>query len=58
MEESENVSSREQGADATVAGSIAFGGQDSTTATTYHLPTVRCILTFLLLLISEVDLNT
>jgi len=52
-----NVSSREQGADATVAGSIAFGGQDST-ATTYHLPTVRCILTFLLLLISEVDLNT
>lgn len=59
MEESENVSSRERGADATTgaAGSVAFGGRDSM-ATTYHLPTCAALTFLLLLIISEVDLNT
>lgn len=57
MEESENVSSRERVADAIAAGSVAFGGRDST-ATTYHLPTCAALTFLLLLIISEVDLNT
>jgi len=37
MEESENVSSRERGADAIAAGSVAFGGGRDSTAATYRI---------------------
>lgn len=55
MEESENVSSP---SDAIADGSVAFGGGRDPTATTYHLPTCAALTFLLLLIISEVDLNT